>query len=71
MPVSLVKPIVGCVHIAMASTHPNPASKARELARASFWHLPSTHHAITAVTPEPYDALRKFSPHVIYTVSAY
>lgn len=69
--VLLNKPIAGRAWITLTTTHPDPVRKVRELARACFWATPDAKVAITSVEPEPYDELRKFSPHVIYGVTAY
>jgi hypothetical protein len=69
--VVLTKPVAGRAWITLTSTHPDPVRKVRELARACFWATPDAKVAITSVEPEPYDELRKFSPHVIYGVTAY
>lgn len=68
MSVNLTKETVGRVHVTITRAHPNPLRAVRNSADACF---PGLRHAITAVRPEPYDELRKFSPHVIYTVTAF
>ncbi len=70
--VLLDKPIAGRLWVTLSSTHPDPLHAVRSSADASFARLgPGVRHAITGVEPEPYDPLRKFSPHVVYAVTAY
>jgi hypothetical protein len=71
MSVSLTKETVGVVHVTITRRHPNPISRVRDCARASFHNLPASSLSITAVRPEPHDALRNFAPAVIYTVTAF